>query len=83
VSSSDDDRSRSEPAGTAEVPTGSPNYVRVVDGTNYVAIASNAGNPNNPGWYRNLTAYPEAEIRDGAAPMPALAPVTATTLLVS
>lgn len=40
--------------------------MRVVDGEGYVAIASYAGNPNNPAWYHNLLAYPDAEIRDGA-----------------
>jgi deazaflavin-dependent oxidoreductase (nitroreductase family) len=44
--------------------------MRVVDGANYVAIASYAGNPNNPAWYRNLAADPEAEIRDGARHIP-------------
>ena len=38
--------------------------MRVVDGDAYVAIASYAGNPQNPAWYRNLVAYPDAEIRD-------------------
>jgi F420H(2)-dependent quinone reductase len=40
--------------------------MRVVDGDAYVAIASYAGNPRNPAWYRNLVAHPEAEIRDRA-----------------
>jgi deazaflavin-dependent oxidoreductase (nitroreductase family) len=38
--------------------------MRVVDGASYVAIASYAGNPENPAWYRNLVTYPDAEIRD-------------------
>ena len=40
--------------------------MRVVDGDNYIAIASYAGNPSNPAWYSNLVANPVAEIRDGA-----------------
>jgi F420H(2)-dependent quinone reductase len=40
--------------------------MRVIDGDAYVAIASYAGNPRNPAWYRNLVAHPDAEIRDGA-----------------
>jgi deazaflavin-dependent oxidoreductase (nitroreductase family) len=40
--------------------------MRVVDGDTYVAIASYAGNPHHPAWYRNLVAYPEAEVRDRA-----------------
>lgn len=40
--------------------------MRVVDGDAYVAIASYAGNPRNPSWYRNLVAHPDAEIRDRA-----------------
>ena len=40
--------------------------MRVVDSDAYVAIASYAGNPRNPAWYRNLVAHPAAEIRDRA-----------------
>jgi deazaflavin-dependent oxidoreductase (nitroreductase family) len=40
--------------------------MRVVDGDAFVAIASYAGNPRNPAWYRNLVAFPEAEVRDRA-----------------
>jgi F420H(2)-dependent quinone reductase len=36
------------------------------DGT-YAAIASYAGNPNNPQWYYNLLAQPEATLQDGPA----------------
>ena len=32
----------------------------------YAAIASYAGNPQNPQWYYNLLAHPEAELQDGA-----------------
>jgi deazaflavin-dependent oxidoreductase (nitroreductase family) len=31
----------------------------------YAAIASYAGNPNNPQWYYNLTGNPLAEFQDG------------------
>jgi len=34
------------------------------DGT-YAAIASYAGNPNNPQWYYNLLAHPDAAVQDG------------------
>jgi deazaflavin-dependent oxidoreductase (nitroreductase family) len=44
--------------------------MRVVDGEDYVAIASYAGNPNNPAWYHNLVAHPDGEIRDGARRIP-------------
>jgi deazaflavin-dependent oxidoreductase (nitroreductase family) len=36
------------------------------DGT-YAAIASYAGNPNNPQWYYNLLAHPVATVQDGAS----------------
>jgi deazaflavin-dependent oxidoreductase (nitroreductase family) len=44
--------------------------MRVVDGDSYIAIASYAGNPRNPAWYYNLSANPDAEIRDGADRIP-------------
>lgn len=47
--------------------------MRVVDGDAYVAIASYAGNPQNPAWYHNLVAHPDAEIRDLARRIPARA----------
>ncbi len=31
----------------------------------YAAIASYAGNPQNPGWYYNLLAHPYATVQDG------------------
>ncbi len=31
----------------------------------YAAIASYAGNPENPQWYRNLLAHPYATVQDG------------------
>jgi F420H(2)-dependent quinone reductase len=36
------------------------------DGT-YAAIASYAGNPNNPQWYYNLLAHPDATVQDGSS----------------
>ena len=44
--------------------------MRVVDGEDYVAIASYAGNPKNPSWYGNLIGDPDAEIRDGQRRIP-------------
>ena len=38
--------------------------MRVVDGKNYVLIASQGGAPKNPLWYYNLKADPNVEIRD-------------------
>ena len=33
------------------------------DGDNVVIVASKGGAPDNPGWYRNLQAHPEAELQ--------------------
>jgi F420H(2)-dependent quinone reductase len=33
----------------------------------YAAIASYAGNPDNPQRYHNLVAHPDAQVQDGAA----------------
>lgn len=38
--------------------------MRVVDGQNYVLVASQGGAPKHPFWYHNLKANPEVEIRD-------------------
>ena len=38
--------------------------MRVVDGENYVLVASWGGAPKPPVWYYNLKADPEVEIRD-------------------
>ena len=38
--------------------------MRVVDGKNYVLIASQGGAPKHPLWYHNLKADPNVEIRD-------------------
>ena len=33
------------------------------DGKNYLIVASKGGAPDNPGWYRNLIAHPDAAIQ--------------------
>ncbi len=38
--------------------------MRVVDGQNYILIASQGGAPKHPQWYHNLLADPRVEIRD-------------------
>lgn len=38
--------------------------MRVVDGPNYVLVASQGGAPTHPFWYYNLKAEPNVEIRD-------------------
>jgi len=38
--------------------------MRVVDGDNYILVASWAGAPKHPLWYHNLKAEPNVEIRD-------------------
>ena len=38
--------------------------MRVVDGKNYVLVASKGGAPEHPLWYYNLKANPNVEIRD-------------------
>ena len=38
--------------------------MRVVDGQNYILVASQGGAPKHPLWYRNLKADPNVEIRD-------------------
>jgi F420H(2)-dependent quinone reductase len=38
--------------------------MRVVDGNNYILVASQGGAPKNPLWYHNLKADPNVEIRD-------------------
>jgi deazaflavin-dependent oxidoreductase (nitroreductase family) len=35
----------------------------MVDGEKIVLIGSNLGQKHNPGWYYNLKAYPECEVR--------------------
>lgn len=38
--------------------------MRVVDGKNYILVASQGGAPRHPHWYHNLKANPDIEIRD-------------------
>ena len=38
--------------------------MRVVDGENYILVASQGGAPQHPKWYHNLKADPNVEIRD-------------------
>ena len=38
--------------------------LRVVDGNNYILVASQGGAPQHPQWYHNLKADPHVEIRD-------------------
>lgn len=40
--------------------------MRVVDGDNYILVASQGGAPKHPQWYFNLKADPTVEIRDRA-----------------
>lgn len=44
--------------------------MRVVDGENYVLIASQGGAPKHPMWYHNLKAEPNIEIRDATEVYP-------------
>ena len=41
--------------------------MRVVDGNNYILVASQGGAPTHPVWYYNLKADPDVEIRDKTA----------------
>ncbi len=38
--------------------------MRVVDGNNYILVASRGGAPKHPQWYLNLKVEPNVEIRD-------------------
>ncbi len=38
--------------------------MRVVDGKNYILVASQGGAPKHPFWYHNLKADPKVKIRD-------------------
>jgi deazaflavin-dependent oxidoreductase (nitroreductase family) len=40
--------------------------MRVVDGNNYILVASQGGAPQHPKWYHNLKSDPNVEIRDKA-----------------
>ena len=39
--------------------------MKVVDGDNYILVASQGGAPKHPVWYHNLKANSSVEIRDG------------------
>ena len=39
--------------------------MKVVDGNNYILVASQGGAPKHPVWYHNLKANSSVEIRDG------------------
>ena len=52
--------------------TGEPRTLPVLglpDGDRLVVIASNNGRPNNPGWYYNLLACPQAVVTWGGSPI--------------
>jgi len=40
--------------------------MRIPYGASYIAVASNAGAPTDPAWYRNLTVHPDLWVQDGA-----------------
>lgn len=40
--------------------------MRIVDGHNYLAVASAGGATSHPAWYRNLVANPDVWLQDGA-----------------
>jgi F420H(2)-dependent quinone reductase len=40
--------------------------IRIVHDGIYAAVASAAGAPKDPAWYRNLMAHPVVQLRDGA-----------------
>jgi deazaflavin-dependent oxidoreductase (nitroreductase family) len=44
--------------------------MRVVDGNNYILVASQGGAPQHPLWYHNLKTDPTVEIRDQAEVYP-------------
>jgi deazaflavin-dependent oxidoreductase (nitroreductase family) len=41
--------------------------MKVTDGADYIAVASYAGGPKDPAWYRNLVAHPDVSVQDGPA----------------
>lgn len=49
------------------------------DGDRLLVIASNAGAPKHPDWYRNLVAHPEVTVEVGNETYPATAIVTEGT----
>ncbi len=51
-------------AKTGQPRTTTLSYAR--DGDDYLVVASKGGDPRSPGWYHNLKANPDIEIRVGA-----------------
>jgi deazaflavin-dependent oxidoreductase (nitroreductase family) len=47
--------------------------VYLADGDRLVIFASKAGAPQNPAWYHNLKAHPEAQIEVGTETLPVVA----------
>ncbi|HEY3288972.1 MAG TPA: nitroreductase family deazaflavin-dependent oxidoreductase [Anaerolineae bacterium] len=47
------------------------------DGDRYIVIASNAGAPKHPDWYRNLVAHPEVTVEVGKETFDGIATVAA------
>ena len=47
--------------------------MRIPDGDRLIVIASNAGAPTHPDWYRNLLAHPQVTVEVGAATFDATA----------
>jgi F420H(2)-dependent quinone reductase len=39
--------------------------MKLTDGADYIAVASYAGGPKDPAWYRNLVDHPDAFVHDG------------------
>jgi deazaflavin-dependent oxidoreductase (nitroreductase family) len=48
----------------------------IPDGDRLLVIASNAGAPTHPDWYRNLVAHPEVTVEVGNETFEAIAVVT-------
>lgn len=40
--------------------------MRIEHNGSYAAVAAVGGAPTNPGWYHNLLAHPDVQLRDGA-----------------
>ena len=48
----------------------------IPDGEHLLVVASNAGSPNHPDWYRNLVAHPQVTVEVGTETFDATAIVT-------
>lgn len=44
--------------------------MKLTESGDYIAVASYAGSPRDPAWYRNLIAHPDALVQDGASIVP-------------